>query len=286
MTDRASSPDKNPNLKKIDGGSEGSTSGFRANYELVMGSIYGARAWTIASNGTLYALHAGAFKWNPGVNEAHCFKTQMDYGYQDPKHKKLTHGLDQCSCGFYAYFDPSGPEMSRIKPGSSESFRHAGGVIRATGKTVVGTKGFRTEKAEIVALYHPGFGPEPHYSLLRRFLFWVSSGSIPGLVVGALILFALFFLPALAIALISEVAGSGAFKGTLTVLSFIVSGLIPFGLMRLVPLFTGDDRSTWEHSREIADKIESKYPNVPKFGDAAAMFKQYELSPGGRYESV
>lgn len=51
-----------------------------------------------------------------------------------------------CACGFYAYYE-----------GSNDYARpeHVSGVVEGYGRTVVGSRGFRTQKARILALYWP-----------------------------------------------------------------------------------------------------------------------------------
>lgn len=57
-------------------------------------------------------------------------------------------GMDpECGCGFYAYQEGSN---DYYKPSDGKP---VGGVVRGYGKTVLGTRGFRAEKAEILALY-------------------------------------------------------------------------------------------------------------------------------------
>lgn len=61
-----------------------------------------------------------------------------------------------CTCGFYAYQEGSNdyymPGVSKASSGSGP----VGGVIRGYGKVVLCTRGFRAEKAEILALYVDG----------------------------------------------------------------------------------------------------------------------------------
>lgn len=61
--------------------------------------------------------------------------------------------LDLCTCGFYAYFD-----------GEANIFANQDtnvvGIIKGSGETLIGERGFRSKKAEIVALApysHPGY---------------------------------------------------------------------------------------------------------------------------------
>lgn len=56
-----------------------------------------------------------------------------------------------CGCGFYGYQEGSNDYYS---PGMGSTSKGAiGGVFRGYGKVVLGTRGFRAEKAEILALY-------------------------------------------------------------------------------------------------------------------------------------
>jgi hypothetical protein len=71
-----------------------------------------------------------------------------------------------CSCGFYAYFSEEVNEY--VHPGMAQVV----GIIEGTGETVVGTKGFRSSKARIVAL-----SPSPAFIGTA---FWTERGySIP-----------------------------------------------------------------------------------------------------------
>lgn len=57
---------------------------------------------------------------------------------------------DNCVCGFYAYTDPQHEEIqtSLLVP--------VLGLIKGHGRTLIGSRGFRCQKAEIVALVDPG----------------------------------------------------------------------------------------------------------------------------------
>lgn len=62
------------------------------------------------------------------------------------EHRKTKHSLDDCSCGFYAYYE-----------GSNDYYREGMvmAIVKGTGELILGTRGFRAEKAEIVALHIP-----------------------------------------------------------------------------------------------------------------------------------
>ena len=75
---------------------------------------------------------------------------------------KFTEGKDgrhaapseDCHCGFYAYTDVEHDEIDSY----NENDNFVLGVIKGTGRTLIGTRGFRCEKAEIVALRDPTRG--------------------------------------------------------------------------------------------------------------------------------
>lgn len=153
---------------------------------IAIGEVYGLRTWRVDQYGRLRALHVSlAAAWRPGVNTAECHKDKYASGglvfpswhssltaslvtaydqatgmvtvkpagpeqkpepQPEPPHETPTEG---CPCGFYAYTDPRHEE---------NGYRGEGfvtGIVRGTGRTLIGTKGFRCEKAEIVALIDP-----------------------------------------------------------------------------------------------------------------------------------
>lgn len=109
-------------------------SGFNSDFELSLGSIVGVRAFKLDYLGRLTGIvRDSVFK--PGINVAQC-----DYC--------STKKFATCDCGFYAYF--SGQDNSQMEG------EPVGAVIEGTGRTIIGTKGFRTEKAELKALFPLG----------------------------------------------------------------------------------------------------------------------------------
>lgn len=108
--------------------------------------VYGARAFDTDQNGFLTGITYRA-PWAVGPNHASCCTTGT------PKPEDLVppdHGLGACQRGnghgFYGYFD------------GSNNYRSIGrveAVIKGIGETVIGSRGFRTATAEIVALFIP-----------------------------------------------------------------------------------------------------------------------------------
>jgi hypothetical protein len=141
-------------------------------FSLALGEVYGLRIWRMDEYGRLRALHLpNVPAWRPGVNTAECRVDEankvapgwMPPGYvamyaaggivvmpevlrPGPEHPAPDEG---CRCGFYAYTCP-GPDLQYAH---QDGF--VLGVIRGTGRTLIGAKGFRCEKAEIVALLEP-----------------------------------------------------------------------------------------------------------------------------------
>lgn len=133
-----------------------------SGYELALGSVTGIRSWNVDKLGRL--VGAASHIWSPGEQSAECSSPMMlQYvglfgssasvpGYlrreEEARQKALKdHRLDGCTCGFYAFYDGS---TSYHKEGWVD------GVISGYGKTVIGTKGFRCEKAKLIALAVPG----------------------------------------------------------------------------------------------------------------------------------
>lgn len=146
-------------------------------FDLAIGEVFGIRAWKIDKHGRLRALHVnGANAWRPGVNVAECRRSDDPFGAiyasiqyhsislttgsvkpEKPKEpeKPQPHDIpvEGCRCGFYAYTDVKHEENK-----ADAENRYILGVIKGTGRTLIGSRGFRCEKAEIVALLDPTRG--------------------------------------------------------------------------------------------------------------------------------
>jgi hypothetical protein len=106
--------------------------GFTGDFELSLGSIVGVRAFALDYLGRLVGVTKTDKVFKPGVNLADCSRCRLNR-------------LATCECGFYAYFSGQDNKHMQGNP--------VGAIIEGTGKTVIGTKGFRTEKAELLALF-------------------------------------------------------------------------------------------------------------------------------------
>lgn len=120
---------------------------------------------------------ANNYRWQPGRQEATCTNmptglaqlTQVSYrGPQPSFYEILEHPVVHeppetriaCGCGFWGYFDPEinlcthFTHMSGLTPRKSGDYVTVGvfGVIKGSGRVIVGEKGFRSQYAEIAGL--------------------------------------------------------------------------------------------------------------------------------------
>lgn len=137
-------------------------------FEFAVGEVYGLRMWHMDKYGRLRARNwDGAPPWRPGINVAKCVKRSLPDSYgvfsaksydytwtvrDNPGHDVPSEG---CSCGFYAYTDNLHAEVKTHARNGEEPVL---GIIKGTGRTLIGTQGFRCEKAEIVAFRDPTRG--------------------------------------------------------------------------------------------------------------------------------
>lgn len=135
---------------------------------MVVGEVISGRSWKALDDGTLVGVTVHQ-AWTPGPNLAHCPYSETDgVHYNTPRgwlhgystftahgHKKLNAkhvpGSIGCSCGFWSYHDLAhSSEWAHIGGG-----RNIVGLIRATGRMTRGSKGYRSQRAQIVALIAP-----------------------------------------------------------------------------------------------------------------------------------
>jgi hypothetical protein len=125
---------------------------------MMLGSVTGYRWWTLpapdwASWPALAEetwphgkLHGAQGDWFPGVNTAAC---QGGY-YNTPDRVVHPAPAKGCGCGYWAYWQPERREM-----GSYDVRVPVFGAIKAWGRTRLATRGFRAEKARILAVHLP-----------------------------------------------------------------------------------------------------------------------------------
>lgn len=142
-----------------------------ADFALAVGRVHGIRQWNyevnpglhsalgrdVAPSASLLLNHEGKLPllrgvnqhyWEPGHNEAVCSHVP---GHKPPVEfdEKLNR---ECGCGFWAYWTVDARSWSNALP--------VWGVIEGTGRVLLGEKGFRCQRARIIALTL-GFTIEP-----------------------------------------------------------------------------------------------------------------------------
>jgi hypothetical protein len=122
---------------------------------VVPGSVTGYRWWTLPApdwktwpgdaeaNWPRARLHGVQGSWQPGVNTASCHP-----GYSEARQHQAP--AKNCSCGFWAYWQPEYRGM-----GSYDTTVPVFGAIQAWGRARLATRGFRAEKARIMAVHLP-----------------------------------------------------------------------------------------------------------------------------------
>lgn len=121
----------------------------------------------VVSSSLMRAAAGFASMMNPQVCPCGCGQLIGTTDEDDYRPLKCNGMEPTCSCGFYVYqrgsndfYSPDG------KVGQAGSI---GGVVRGYGKVVLCSRGFRAEKAEILALYvDPDFGNRLTAALYRR----------------------------------------------------------------------------------------------------------------------
>lgn len=124
---------------------------------LAVGSVFGIRWWNLkAPDGIHLRLHGVQAPWQPGENIASCAACRPG---RECMHSEVPD--ENCGCGFWAYWTVNAAPLY--------GQRRVMGVVEGYGRTLIGDKGFRCEKARIVALCcqfteEQIVGTQPHYS--------------------------------------------------------------------------------------------------------------------------
>jgi hypothetical protein len=121
---------------------------------LMVGSVYGHRTFLL----TLYTkgLHspiAATTPWTAEVKEADCLAHAMTWGFYG-RGEREPHSISRCTCGFYAYYRRQRNKFTK----SVLNGIVVVGIIEGSGETLIGTKGFRSKRARLVAVAPRRFG--------------------------------------------------------------------------------------------------------------------------------
>ncbi len=172
----------------VSGMSGFSEKGQPQDWDLAIGEVYGYRWWkiqiparfagyleapekTVGPN-TVRLIGANNQPWGAGVQEAKCtstFRAAPSWtDLLDGRAEAITHEppeiREACGCGFWAYFDQFLPVTTHFGDlGGGKPYRTYGdmveipvfGVVKGSGRTIIGEKGFRCQYAEIVGLALP-----------------------------------------------------------------------------------------------------------------------------------
>lgn len=117
-------------------------------WPFAVGDVRGVRMWRVCRSGHIHPAHVEAKPWTSGLNTAQCLSPRI-FGART-SHTAPDEG---CSCGFYAYFDHGKPIRTLSRAYSDAGYGVIAGTIRGHGRTLIGTDGFRCEKAQIESLY-------------------------------------------------------------------------------------------------------------------------------------
>lgn len=153
-----------------------SESGPPADWDWSVGSVIGYRWWfwhvppklagwlsTGEDNAKKFSYLVGAFsgEWEPGKREATC-KANTSYSHaiehEPPEYR------ESCGCGFWGYWSKHLPMTDVLSKGSMNLVTRAPlfggevstvvlpvfGVIRGSGRVIIGEKGFRSQYAELI----------------------------------------------------------------------------------------------------------------------------------------
>ena len=107
----------------------------QAPLPLVPGELRGYRQFLVLDDGLYPVVHWAAGRWGSGREQARC-STGADHAVPDR----------DCTCGLYGWYDPSG---------TSGAYGGAKAVVAASGRIVLGDRGFRAARARVEAVALP-----------------------------------------------------------------------------------------------------------------------------------
>lgn len=116
---------------------------YKGDELLILESVRGYKQWTWDSTRKLISMFPA--DWTNGSLTSTCSRADLDMDKSSATHVSPD---ISCTCGIYAHYLPL---ESYEKP------KNLFGVVECSGKLLMGTKGFRAEKARVVAL--AGYGP-------------------------------------------------------------------------------------------------------------------------------
>lgn len=231
---------------------------------LVAGSVVGVRSFAVDSLGRLTGATVSSV-WRPGINAARCLRVNPDGAAppeRGPTRSQHTIGNLGCTCGYYAYTDTNANPHHR----SSSNLL---GIVEGTGVTTVGTRGFRSAKARILALVIPG--SERPREWWPRLSLWAFRHDVPA------------FFGAAALVATGGIGGPVLAKTTHNPWSLLLLILAAVGILLIVACYVGIDyyyecRSALGPDPDRLEMVRRNYPDVPTFHTLKAALEQFPLS--------
>lgn len=259
-------------------GPYGSFSGERG---LALGSVMGHRKFSVDYKQRLVGITFPEV-FRPGWNDAECGSRGIKL------HRNDQHDMSHRdhTCGYYAYFDEFENEY-----GSG----YVDAVIEGSGETLIGTKGFRTARARLVALSVKNSTRKVYKPR------WYTKFFLPRDVWG---LYSRFDGPGILISVLAVVFGVGAFITSLVGIIGLTSvqdpadttdyGLVlRIGLLLFLPTIYGlvswrTDKAVWRRPQrhhdvdknaiDLAERLRVLYPGVPVYSSRKQMLKKHPAS--------
>lgn len=176
-------------------------------------------------------------------------------------------GAAGCQCGFWAYFD------------GSDDFGGEGritGVVRGQGVVTVGSKGFRAEQAEIVALVDPT-SPRPGVPAWHRWMHWLGERDVVAST--SAVLGGLVGLAALAFGTAAAVMGDPAWLVVLLAVAGLVASFLSFSGWRVLDFDCYSDHDDEPASAVQWEAVRRNYADVPVYGSLKAALRDFPLTP-------
>lgn len=132
---------------------------------MYLGTLRGYRSWRVSTGGELRSIRGTA--WEQESVEARCIRLECDCPvctYHIPDHAGKPAPQADCECGIYGWYTwEKAASPYAVWP-------TALGVIEASGRIIVGTEGFRAEKATVIAIVFnrvPSGSPISDLDILR-----------------------------------------------------------------------------------------------------------------------
>lgn len=116
---------------------------YKGSELLILESVRGYKQWSWNKERKLVSMFTA--DWSNGSHTSVCSRYELDKDKSSARHRSPDNG---CTCGIYAHYLP----LESYEKVRNSVF----GVVEASGKILMGTKGFRAEKAKVVAL--AGYG--------------------------------------------------------------------------------------------------------------------------------